>query len=112
MSNDTKLDTSIWEKLGDGLSSFSEGFGQFLTRLFGSGNERTVRSLGYIRAPKPGAQHTVVPGSLLDQINSLEEKMLALSDEGLRDVTPQLRDRLAKGARLDDLLPEAFAACR
>ena len=35
MSNDVKMDVSIWEKLGDGLSAFSEGFSKFLTGLFG-----------------------------------------------------------------------------
>src|SRR5262249_34876024 len=52
------------------------------------------------------------PGSLLAQVNDLEEKMRALSDEELKALTPALRQRLANGATLDDLLPEAFAACR
>ncbi len=111
MSTDVKMDVSIWEKLGDGLSAFSEGFSKFLTRLFGSSNERYVHSLGYVR-PKSGGQHTVIPGSLLDQVNKLEEKMQALSDEELKGLTPKFRERLAKGETLDDLLPEAFAACR
>ena len=38
--------------------------------------------------------------------------MRGLSDEQLRDITPALRQRLAQGATLEDLLPEAFAACR
>ncbi len=63
--------------------------------------ERYVRKLGYIRANKAGATHTVVPGSLLAQINDLEEKMQALSDEELRGLTPKFRERLANGETLD-----------
>ena len=38
--------------------------------------------------------------------------MKALSDDELKGLTPKFRERLAKGETLDDLLPEAFAACR
>ena len=69
--------------------------GRFLMRLFGSSNERYVKNLGYIRPSTPGAQASVIPGSLLHQVNSLEEKMKALSDEELRGVTPAFRERLA-----------------
>jgi preprotein translocase subunit SecA len=109
---ETSMDVSFWEKLADGLSAFSEGVGKFLTRLLGSSNERYVRALGYIRAATPEATHTVIPGLLLDQVNKLEEKMRGLSDEQLRALTPEFRERLSKGATLEDLLPEAFAACR
>jgi preprotein translocase subunit SecA len=112
MSTATSMDVSLWDKLGDNLSAFSDGVGRFLTRLFGSSNERYVRKLGYIRATSAGTTHTVIPGSLLDQVNRHEEAMRALSEEDLRGVTPKLRERLAKGAALDDLMPEAFAACR
>jgi preprotein translocase subunit SecA len=112
MSTDTSMDTSFWESLGDGLSSFSDGVGKFLLRLFGSSNERYVRKLGYIRPTTPTAAHTVIKGSLLAQVNDLEPKMKALSDDELKALTPKLRERLAQGATLEDLLPEAFAACR
>lgn len=112
MSSQTSMDVGFWEKLGDGLSAFSEGFGQFLMRLFGSSNERYIRNLGYIRAAATGTTHTVVPGSLLAQVNELEETMRALSDDELKALTPKFRERLAKGEALDNLLPEAFAACR
>ncbi len=49
---------------------------------------------------------------MLAQVNELEEKMHALSDDELKALTPQFRQRLAQGTPLDDLLPEAFAACR
>jgi preprotein translocase subunit SecA len=114
MSSTTEVPAGagFWEKLGDGLSAFTEGVGKFLTRLFGSSNERYVRKLGYIRATAAGATHTVIPGSLLEQVNQLEPKMPALTDEELRTTTPQLREKLAKGATLEDVLPEMFAACR
>jgi preprotein translocase subunit SecA len=111
-TTDTSAGVGFWEKLGDGLSSFSESVGRFLTWIAGSSNERYVKKLGYIRAAAPGATHTVIPGSLLEQVNQLEPKMLALSDEQLRAITPELREKLRQGASLDDLLPEAFAACR
>lgn len=112
MATDSSMDVGFWEKLGDGLSSFQERFGGFLTRLFGSSNERYVRALGYIRAGRGQTQHTVIAGSLLAQINSFEDKMRGLSPEQLMALTPEFRERLAKGATLEDLLPEAFAACR
>ena len=55
MSTETSMDVGFWEKLGDGLSAFSEGLGKFLLGLFGSSNERYVRKLGYIRAREPGS---------------------------------------------------------
>ena len=55
MSTATKIETNFWEKLGDGLTAFSEGVGKFFLNLFGSSNERIVRSLGYVRAQKAGA---------------------------------------------------------
>ncbi len=112
MATDPKIDVSIWEKIGDGLSAFAESVGRFLTPLLGASNERYVRKLGYIRPNKAGAIHTVLPGSLLAQVNELEDRMRGLSDEELRQTTPRLRERLAQGATLEDLLPEAFAACR
>src|SRR4051794_34858841 len=112
MSTEPKMDVSFWEKLGDMLSGFSEGVGGFLTRLLGSSNERYIRSLGYLRPTRPGAAPTVVPGSHLAQVNALEDKMRALSDEELKALTPEFRRRLSEGATLEDLLPEAFAACR
>jgi preprotein translocase subunit SecA len=112
MATEAKVDANIWERIGDGLSAFTEGISRFLTRLLGASNERYVSKLGYIRPNKPGATHTVTPGSILAQINEQEEAMRALSDEELRDLTPQFREELADGATLDSLLPRAFAACR
>src|SRR5207302_11250492 len=90
----------------------SEGAGTFILRLFGDSNQRTIRSLGYIGSKDPTVPPTVIPGSLLDQVNQLEEKMTALSDEELKALTPTFRERLTQGQTLEDLLPEAYAACR
>jgi preprotein translocase subunit SecA len=112
MTQEQTADISFWEKLTDGLSALSEGTSRFLTRLLGSSNERAVRRMGYIRARNPEIPPVIVSGSVLDRVNRLEEDMRALSDEDLKSLTPKFRERLAQGATLDDLLPEAFAACR
>src|SRR5437870_2993644 len=106
----TTMDVSFLEKLGDGLTATSEAIANFLTRVLGSSNERFIRKLGYIGS-KNGS-YRVTPGLMLHQVNVLEEKMHALSDEELKALTPAFRERLAQGATLDDLLPEAYAACR
>ncbi len=64
--------------------------------IFGSANDRSLK--GYQRR---------VPA-----INALEDGMTALSDEALAAKTAEFRARLADGATLDDLLPEAFAVVR
>ncbi len=51
-------------------------------------------------------------GKIVTKVNALEDDFKALSDEELRGTTDQLKARLAEGARLDDLIPEAFAAVR
>lgn len=45
-------------------------------------------------------------------VNSIEDDYVNLSDDELRGMTDQFRERLADGETLDDLLPEAFAVCR
>ena len=47
-----------------------------------------------------------------DQINSVEDDFVAMSDAELRAMTDEFRQRYADGETLDDLLPEAFAAVR
>ncbi|MHA7281669.1 preprotein translocase subunit SecA [Arthrobacter sp. TMS2-4] len=47
-----------------------------------------------------------------DAINVLEDEFREMSDAELRGETERLKKRLADGATLDDLLPEAFAAVR
>ncbi len=47
-----------------------------------------------------------------EQINSIEDDFVAMSDIELRSMTDEFRQRYADGETLDDLLPEAFAAVR
>ena len=49
---------------------------------------------------------------LRDRVLSLEEEYRALSDTELRNKTAEFKERLSAGETLDDILPEAFAACR
>jgi len=70
--------------------------GPLLTKIFGSKNERELKRL------QP----------LVEQINRLEPEMAGLSDQELAAKTGEFRQRLAAGAGLDDLLPEAFAVVR
>jgi preprotein translocase subunit SecA len=71
-------------------------FGVLARRLFGSANDRYIKSLG----------------SLVAQINELEPQLELLSDEALAARTIEFRQRLEEGAELDDLLVEAFATVR
>ncbi|MGH8809972.1 MAG: preprotein translocase subunit SecA, partial [Noviherbaspirillum sp.] len=67
-----------------------------LTQIFGSRNQRLIKQY----------QKTV------REINALEPAMETLSDAELQAKTPEFRERIATGATLDDILPEAFAVCR
>ena len=49
---------------------------------------------------------------IVDKINALEKGMEGRSDEELRQLTDDFRQRLQKKKSLDDILPEAFAAVR
>ena len=64
--------------------------------IFGSANDRYVRGLG----------------KYVDAVNCFEPTVSAMTDEELRGQTELFRRRLAEGAKLDDLLPEAFATVR
>ena len=58
---------NLWEKVSDGVTTFLDGAAKLITNMVGSSNERYIRQLGYVRPNKPGAEHTVVPGSILAQ---------------------------------------------
>ncbi|HCR44103.1 MAG TPA: preprotein translocase subunit SecA, partial [Ruminococcaceae bacterium] len=47
-----------------------------------------------------------------NKVLDLEEQYKSMSDEELKAQTPALKERLSRGETLDDILPEAFAACR
>ena len=49
---------------------------------------------------------------LCDRVLALEETYAAMDEETLRGQTAVLKDRLAAGETLDDILPDAFAVCR
>ena len=69
---------------------------KFLTKIFGSRNQRLLKTYG----------------RNVERINALEATVSALSDEALRGKTDEFRKRFADGVTLDDLLPEAFAVVR
>ncbi|SCE71325.1 preprotein translocase subunit SecA [Micromonospora mirobrigensis] len=50
--------------------------------------------------------------AIANAVNSIEDDYVNLSDEELRGLTEQYRERIADGESLDDLLPEAFATVR
>ena len=51
-------------------------------------------------------------GTIVDEVNALEDEYRALSDDELRHIADRFRDELANGATLDDILPDSFAATR
>ncbi len=71
-------------------------FGGIAKSLFGSSNDRYVKSLNPI----------------VQKIAAFEPTLQALSDEQLAAQTAKFREQLANGIKLDDLLPEAFATVR
>ncbi len=50
--------------------------------------------------------------SYVDAVNALEDEIKALSDGQLKAKTPELKDKLANGSTLENILPEAFAVVR
>ena len=70
--------------------------GAIARRLFGTANERFLKGLNRDVAA----------------INAIEPQLEALSDDELRTRTPWLRERLDRGAPVDDLLADAFATVR
>lgn len=67
-----------------------------LKKIIGSKNDRELKRL----------RKTVT------KINSFEDQTKPLSDDDLKNKTPEFRQRLEKGESLEALLPEAFAVCR
>jgi len=69
-------------------------------KIIGSRNQRIIKKLWPV----------------VQQINALDEQYTQLSDAALQAKTDEFRDRLAHGATLDEIMPEAFAvvknACR
>ena len=73
------------------------GFGALTRKLFGTPNDRKVKSV------RP----------LVAKINALEPEFAALTDEGIIEKTREFQQRVQEGGEaLDAILPEAFANCR
>lgn len=72
------------------------GLGSLAKKVFGSSNDRVVKSVQKI----------------IDQINGFEDALSALSDEDLKAKTDEFKSRHQGGESLDSLLPEAFAVVR
>lgn len=70
--------------------------GNFIKKIFGSRNSRLIKDYKII----------------VKSINDLEKKYRNLSDSDLKNTTISLRERYAKSACLDELLPDAFAVVR
>ena len=68
----------------------------FLKKVFGSKNDREIKRM------RP----------VVEQINALEPDISVRTDQQLSAKSDEFRKRLADGAALNDLLPEAFAVCR
>ncbi len=68
----------------------------FLTRIFGSRNQRLLRQYSKV----------------VNEINGLEEELQGLDDEQLRAKTDALKSRLENGETLDEVLAAAFAVAR
>ena len=100
----------ILDKFGDAFNVMLGGTERFITRMFGSSNERRVRQIGFVRDKQGNS--SIVPGSILDRINQMEPDLEKLSDAELRETAAKLRRRLKDGQTLDELLPDAFAAVR
>ncbi len=71
-------------------------FGQLLTKVLGSQNDRDLKKL----RPR------------VAEVNEFEARIKTLSDDQLKAKTAEFRTRLASGETIDDLLPEAFAVVR
>ena len=67
-----------------------------LSRFFGNYSKRELRRI------QP----------LVDKVLGMEDEYKAMSDETLKGQTALLKERIQNGETLDDILPEAFAACR
>ncbi|WP_397541544.1 preprotein translocase subunit SecA [Roseovarius salis] len=72
------------------------GFTSVARKIFGTPNDRKIK------ATRP----------VIDRINALEPEFEALGNEALVEKTAELKQRVADGESLDDVLPEAFANCR
>ena len=78
--------------LGSGINMLT----QLAKKVFGSRNDRLLKQYR----------------KTIEKINALEAEMQALDDAALQAKTAEFKQRIADGADLDSILPEAFAVCR
>ncbi len=92
--NTERKSVTIWFRLckakkdGKDMSLFE--------KVFGTHSEREIKRIT----------------GIVDKIEAMRPEMQALSDEALKGKTEEFKKRLAEGATLDDLLPEAYAVVR
>ena len=67
-----------------------------LTKIFGNYSEKEIKRITPLK----------------DKVLELESKYSAMTDTELKAQTPALKERLAGGETLEDILPDAFAVCR
>jgi len=68
----------------------------FLSKIFGTKNDREIKRLQ----------------AYVEQINPLESRMKALSDDALKAKTAEFKEKIGRGATLEELIPETFAVVR
>ncbi|HVY98207.1 MAG TPA: preprotein translocase subunit SecA [Dongiaceae bacterium] len=71
-------------------------FAALAKRVFGSANDRFIKALN----------------TTVEAVNALEPEVQKLDDAALKARTAWLKERLANGETLDDILPDAFATVR
>ncbi len=71
-------------------------FSNLVRKVFGTANDRIIKQIY----------------QEISLINALEENIKSLTDEQLKAKTPYLKEKLASGATLDEILPESFAVVR
>ncbi len=72
------------------------GFGKLAAKIFGTSNEKAIKTVS----------------SIVTKINGYEDQIKKLSDQSLADKTAEFKNRIKNGETLDQLLPEAFAVVR
>ena len=98
------------ESLGDFFNRIVGWFEHLVRRFFGSDNERRIRQMGFVR--HPDGHVDITPGTMLDRVNALESEFQSRSEGELKETASKMRQRIAGGETLNDLLPEVFAAVR
>ena len=78
------------------METLRRPFAAVIKKVFGTNNGRKLKTYSKI----------------VDAVNSLEENMSVLTDEGLGNITYDLKEKYCNGIPLDVLLPTAFAAVR